>query len=91
MAEYIYIKFKGNGKVTTEIHCSDKHLNNGSMELNRICAVRRSAARELTRRQKLRRFIRRLRGEWDNILDGAVGHIVGSEKAAEVPYITIRN
>ena len=76
MSEYILIKFKANGKAVTKIHCNEKHLSDGRRELARIEVCRKGQSEKIVTGRKLRRFCKRL-GR----------HIVGSEKAASLPYI----
>ena len=87
MREYILIKFKANGKAVTKIHCNEKHLSDGKRELARIEVCRKGQSKKIGTGRKLRRFCKRLRREFGNVVDSAVGHIVGSEKAASLPYI----
>ena len=87
MSEYILIKFKSNGKAVTKIHCNEKHLSDGKRELARIEVCRKGQSEKIGTCMKLRRFCKRLGREFENIIDSAVGHIVGSEKAASLPYI----
>ena len=87
MSEYILIKFKANGKAVTKIHCNEKHLSDGRRELARIEVCRKGQSEKIGTGRKLRRFCKRLRREFENVVDSAVGHIVGSEKAASLPYI----